>query len=226
MLWQKHTMTSLSGLALALVLAIGPFAAATAQDDAAMAIAARDDPMLGSILVDSSGWTLYTFANDPADASACSGGCSDEWPPLLADAGVVADPGLPGVLSAFPRDDGAMQVAYNDAPLYYFSGDVWPGDTNGNGDDGMWFAATSGLTPARVTQPLPVVAPVTQPLPPPAPPQVQPAAKPTPPVNNSGTNSAPATNSAPPAATPMPSAPPPAPAPAPPPPSYPMSPRY
>jgi predicted lipoprotein with Yx(FWY)xxD motif len=211
---RRHRIT-IFGLALA--LALGTFSAAIAQDDSSATIAARDDPALGSILVDPSGWTLYTFANDPADASACTGGCTDEWPPLLADMGVAAAPELPGTLTAFPRDDGAMQLAYNDAPLYYFSGDAVPGDTKGNGDEGMWFAASSGLTPARVSPPLPAVAPVIPASPAPAP-QIQPAAKPTPPINNSGTNSAPpANNPAPPAATPMP-----APAPQP----YPMSPRY
>src|SRR3979411_1466240 len=39
---------------------------------------------LGSILVDSTGRTLYLFKADVGANSACTGACATAWPPLLA----------------------------------------------------------------------------------------------------------------------------------------------
>jgi predicted lipoprotein with Yx(FWY)xxD motif len=40
------------------------------------------------------------------------------------------------------RSDNGKQVLYNNLPLYYFAGDKAPGDVNGQGVGGNWFAAT------------------------------------------------------------------------------------
>ena len=40
---------------------------------------------LGSILVDSTGRTLYLFKADVGAKSACTGACATAWPPLLAN---------------------------------------------------------------------------------------------------------------------------------------------
>jgi predicted lipoprotein with Yx(FWY)xxD motif len=39
---------------------------------------------LGSILVNSTGRTLYLFKADSGTSSACAGACATAWPPLLA----------------------------------------------------------------------------------------------------------------------------------------------
>ena len=43
--------------------------------------------------------------------------------------------------AAITRSDGPLQVAFNDAPLYYFIGDAAPGDTNGDGVGDVWHLA-------------------------------------------------------------------------------------
>ena len=48
---------------------------------------------------------------------------------------------MSGKLTTFARPDGTMQVAYNGAPIYYFSGDAKAGETNGQGAGGKWFVA-------------------------------------------------------------------------------------
>jgi predicted lipoprotein with Yx(FWY)xxD motif len=90
-----------------------------------------------NILVDgSAGMTLYEFASDTANSgkSACTAGCATTWPPLTVASGTSpsAGAGAGGKLGAITRDDGTTQVTYNGLPLYHYSGDSAPGDTNGN----------------------------------------------------------------------------------------------
>lgn len=76
------------------------------------------------------GFTLYVFDNDlNKTGSSCNGGCAVNWPPLL-----VTDEVASGVksLTTILRDDGALQAAYKDRPLYYFINDEAVGDTNGS----------------------------------------------------------------------------------------------
>jgi predicted lipoprotein with Yx(FWY)xxD motif len=89
---------------------------------------------LGQILVDSQGNTLYLFQKDMGTQSECTGECANSWPPLLTSgkptAGSGADASLLGTTA---RSDGGDQVTYDGHPLYRFSGDQQPGDTNGEG---------------------------------------------------------------------------------------------
>jgi predicted lipoprotein with Yx(FWY)xxD motif len=110
------------------------------------------DSDLGQILVDSNGMTLYQFAKDTSgDASACTGECAGEWPPVTTEGKPTAGDGVDASkLTTLKRDDGTTQVAYNDHPLYSFTADGAPGDTNGNGLDdfgGVWNAVTSAGDP-------------------------------------------------------------------------------
>jgi hypothetical protein len=45
------------------------------------------------------------------------------------------------VNSLVPRDDGTFQQRAGVWPLYRFAGDAAPGETNGQGSGGVWFAA-------------------------------------------------------------------------------------
>jgi predicted lipoprotein with Yx(FWY)xxD motif len=99
-----------------------------------------DHPQLGKILVDEKGLTLYLFTKDPPGQTVCTGGCAENWPPLLTTSGVpVAGEGLPGKLDVIARPDNGIQVTYKDIPLYYFEGDDKPGDVNGQGLGNVWF---------------------------------------------------------------------------------------
>ena len=96
---------------------------------------------LGNILTSSDGMTLYTFQNDSPDASTCTGGCAQTWPPFTVaqDVTPTAGPGVTGALGVFQRADGTNQVTINQMPLYHYSGDAQPGDTNGQGLLGKWY---------------------------------------------------------------------------------------
>jgi predicted lipoprotein with Yx(FWY)xxD motif len=101
-----------------------------------------------SYLVDQTGKSLYVFAADTANTSACTGACATSWPPLTVTAGAtpaaggvtgssapasVANTVQQALLSTFARTDGTTQVTYNGMPLYYYSGDTAAGQTNGEG---------------------------------------------------------------------------------------------
>ena len=57
------------------------------------------------------GMTLYTFANDTAGASTCSGDCTTNWPPLTVGAHdrLVDGAGASGELGTITRDDGKFR---------------------------------------------------------------------------------------------------------------------
>ncbi len=110
--------------------AIPPYTAKTANTSA------------GEILVDGSGFALYTFDEDSDNATTCYGACEENWPPLLISDTIAVPSGLPGEFGAIMRTDGALQVTYDGMPLYTYVGDEEPGDTNGEGVNGKWHVAT------------------------------------------------------------------------------------
>lgn len=102
---------------------------------------------LGTILVDSKGFTLYRYTKDSKNKSTCTGGCASTWPPLLVTgSGSPVGQGVSG-LGTIPAAHG-RQVTYNGEPLYTYAGDSAAGQTNGQGVGGTWFVVTtSGSTP-------------------------------------------------------------------------------
>ena len=97
------------------------------------------DSTLGKILTRADGSTLYMFTPDAGGKSACTGGCAQAWPSLVGPGTPGA--GLdPGDFSTIKRDDASEQVTFYGHPLYTFAGDKKPGDTNGQGSGGKWYA--------------------------------------------------------------------------------------
>jgi predicted lipoprotein with Yx(FWY)xxD motif len=87
-----------------------------------------------TILVNSAGLTLYTYANDTSGTSNCTGSCATAWPPLPPGTGTpTSGPGVTGTLAAITRSDGTKQVTYNGAPLYTFQSDGSAGKATGDG---------------------------------------------------------------------------------------------
>jgi predicted lipoprotein with Yx(FWY)xxD motif len=99
---------------------------------------------LGNVLVDSQGRTLYLFKKDAGTKSACTGACASAWPPLRANGKPTVGSGAnASLLGTTARSDGKPQVTYNGHPVYTFTGDNAPGDTNGQGVTAFgaaWFA--------------------------------------------------------------------------------------
>lgn len=99
---------------------------------------------LGTYLIASNGFTLYTYTRDKEGVSSCSGLCAQNWPPYTVASKAVLkniQKGVGGTVDAISRTDGDMQVTYNGAPLYFWSKDKKSGDTTGQGVGGVWFVA-------------------------------------------------------------------------------------
>jgi len=89
----------------------------------------------GTILTDSKGMTLYTYAKDTNGVSNCAAACLKAWPAYVAPSKTGT---LPANISVIKRSDGTAQYAWKEMPLYYYVGDKKTGDVNGNGIGGVW----------------------------------------------------------------------------------------
>ncbi|MBT0586994.1 hypothetical protein [Alteromonas oceanisediminis] len=105
-------------------------------------LAPDDNGDLVSTSADKDQFSLYTFANDEPGVSNCTGGCAESWPAFLATGHDQAV----GQFSIIERSDGYMQWAYQSQPLYFFSGDSAPDETNGQGAGDVWFLVPPSTT--------------------------------------------------------------------------------
>ncbi|MGW0947005.1 SCO0930 family lipoprotein [Streptomyces sp. NPDC002623] len=106
-------------------------------------LSVRNDPNLGKIVVDKDGMTVYRFIKDkawPEPVSNCNGACLEKWP-AVAPVDFAETKGIQekGYMN-FTRGDGTKQQTINCSPIYTFSGDKAPGDINGQGVGGTWYA--------------------------------------------------------------------------------------
>ena len=104
---------------------------------------ATTNSTLGPIVVDGAGRTLYRFDNDSASppASNCEGACAKLWPPVLVGTQISLTGVNRSLLGTIKRADGTVQLTLHGWPLYRYAGDSAPGDVNGEGIGGVWFAA-------------------------------------------------------------------------------------
>lgn len=122
--------------------AYGESAESTEGGDGIVAAGRAGD--LGTILVDSEGFTLYDFHKDKGSQSACYGACASAWPPLLTEGNPQAQGAADrSMLGTTKRKDGTLQVTYNGWPLYTYAGDSKPGEATGNDTSqfgAQWYA--------------------------------------------------------------------------------------
>ncbi|MFE5922339.1 hypothetical protein [Streptomyces sp. NPDC056468] len=118
-------------------------------------LSAVTTPTLGSPhLININQAALYRFDEDTAQPSQsnCNDACATKWPPVTIQKGGKVY--LAGVqhnqVGAIRRQDGQIQITVGGWPVYRFSGDAKPGDLNGQGVGGTWFAVAP--TGEKVTQ--------------------------------------------------------------------------
>ena len=119
----------------------------TTQDVPRLRVAEHEE--LGQYLVDGEGRTLYAFVQDEEQdlspfTSTCYGDCAEAWPPLQTDVWPLPEESFgegveENMTFTSERDDGFLQITYNDWPLYYFAQDAEPGDVLGQGVGDNWF---------------------------------------------------------------------------------------
>jgi predicted lipoprotein with Yx(FWY)xxD motif len=122
---------------------------------AATTVSAAESPELGSVLVNSEGLTVYSFAKDSGTMSSCYGACAEAWPPVLTEGAPTSGEGASSSqLGTTKRKDGTTQVTYAGHPLYTFVEDKSPGEANGNGVSAFgaeWNALDESGAPAAVS---------------------------------------------------------------------------
>jgi predicted lipoprotein with Yx(FWY)xxD motif len=132
--------------------------AAAAPASSAASSSTLKTTMIGgaTVLTNSKGFTLYSFAPDTSTKSNCNGSCAKYWPPVVGPA--TAGTGVTGKLGTITRSDGSTQATYNGHPLYTYVADTAPGQAKGNGlnlSGGVWHEVTvsGAAAPAASSSP-------------------------------------------------------------------------
>jgi predicted lipoprotein with Yx(FWY)xxD motif len=112
--------------------------ALTASAVAAVALARSKHPALqlrqtrlGKILVNSRGYTVYTFSRDRRNVDECARirNCLSVWP-VVAPGRPLAGPGVKAsLIRTITVRRGVRQLTYAGHPLYTYSGDAHPAQT-------------------------------------------------------------------------------------------------
>ncbi len=100
---------------------------------------------IGTVLVNGQGFTLYYLTTDNHSTPTCTGACASTWPPQMVSGAVpAAGSGVTGALGTVASPIGGKQLTYMGWPLYTYSNDSAPGQANGQGSGGTWFAMSAG----------------------------------------------------------------------------------
>jgi predicted lipoprotein with Yx(FWY)xxD motif len=95
----------------------------------------------GNILTDGEGRVLYFFTRDFESSSVCTGNCKATWPVFYEENLALSNGLLADDFGEITREDGDKQTTYKGWPLYYYIGDINPGETNGEAVGNIWFVA-------------------------------------------------------------------------------------
>ena len=94
---------------------------------------------LGQIIVEASGYVVYTYAKDPKGGTpTCTGSCNTIWAPVIGVPQVTQGVTIPGNFAVVTTPSGKKQVTYNGKPLYTYKA-AGPLVTTGNGIGGVWY---------------------------------------------------------------------------------------
>jgi predicted lipoprotein with Yx(FWY)xxD motif len=102
----------------------------------------------GTVVVTSSGLTLYGFKLDSKTKSACTGTCTRTWIPLLTNGSTTVKPGSglsQKLVGKVKRPNGKFQVTYGGHPLYRYVHDTKSGQDKGEGKNqfgGLWYVVS------------------------------------------------------------------------------------
>jgi predicted lipoprotein with Yx(FWY)xxD motif len=109
---------------------------ALAATEVPAGITARETPA-GVYFANDKGMALYTYAQDKPGKSVCNNDCAKAWPPVVAP----ADAKNQGEWSVIKRDDGSLQWALHEKPVYTYVRDTYPGGALGDRVGNAWNVA-------------------------------------------------------------------------------------
>ncbi|HZP89556.1 MAG TPA: hypothetical protein VFC04_01010 [Actinomycetota bacterium] len=116
----------------------------TGGGPAAMTIGTQQVKGVGTVLDTAEGLTLYHNTQETGGKIVCTGSCASAWPPVLVSGSLPAVPkGVSGSFGTIARPDGSKQLTFDGQPLYTYAGDSGPGQANGQGLEGIWYAVTT-----------------------------------------------------------------------------------
>jgi predicted lipoprotein with Yx(FWY)xxD motif len=124
---------------------------------AKVTINAKQVGKFGNILVTSTGLVLYMFVPDNDKKVTCVSLCAATWPPVFVASGgtVTAGAGVQqSMLGTDPDPAGGKVVTYDGWPLYGYTGDQSPGQTNGqavNVNGGLWYVINTAGQPVKTS---------------------------------------------------------------------------
>ncbi|MGE5124231.1 MAG: hypothetical protein ACM3H7_06900 [Acidobacteriaceae bacterium] len=154
---------SLLAVAALILAACAPAAAPSqpASSGSTVTLNVATNPILGKILVDDTGKTLYIFTKDAPDSVNCDATCLQNWPPLVSSGTAKAGPGVDAALiGTATLPSGEKIVTYAHQPLYYFFKDAQPGDISGEDVGSVWFVISpDGLLVMPPSSATPTAAP-------------------------------------------------------------------
>ena len=138
-------------LALSVIAALGAgaaMAATTALHSSAPTVKTAVNAKFGTVLVSSTGKTLYRFTVDSKGVNRCTSNatCNKYWPPLLVKATakpIAGGDASASLLGTIKATHGMRQVTYAGFPLYSFAGDTKAGQTSGQGFQKQWFVVNT-----------------------------------------------------------------------------------
>lgn len=139
---RKALTLGITATLVALALATAALATGSATS---VKIGTRKLPKLGTVLVNSKGFTLYMFVPDKQKKVTCTKTCAAVWPPVKLAKGqkaVATGAAKQSLIGSDKNPSGGSVVTYSKWPLYTYVVDTKPGQARGqatNLNGGLWY---------------------------------------------------------------------------------------
>ncbi len=140
----RHLKLVIAVAGVAALASAGAAFGSGAHVSAASTVVTTKHTSLGTILVTSTGKTLYADSGDKPPHFACTAGCLQAWPPLKAAGALKATGAAKAADLGKVKGPAGEMVTYKGHPLYTFVSDTKSGQTSGEGVNGFYAVSPAG----------------------------------------------------------------------------------